>query len=51
MIQLYENYPILHAVSGEFSGLNWTHIRTILPVKDKLKSLSRFPKPSAGMNV
>ena len=37
MIQLYENYPILHAVSGEFSGLSWTHIRTILPVKDKLK--------------
>ena len=37
MIQLYDEYPILHAVRGEFKGLSWTHIRTLLPIKDKLK--------------
>lgn len=37
MTQLYEEYPILHALRGEFNGLSWTHIRTLLPVKDKLK--------------
>ena len=37
MIQLYDEYPILHALRGEFKGLSWTHIRTLLPIKDKLK--------------
>ena len=37
MIQLYENYQILHSLRGEFNGLSWTHIRTILPIKDELK--------------
>ncbi|PKN00586.1 MAG: cytoplasmic protein [Elusimicrobia bacterium HGW-Elusimicrobia-2] len=37
MLQLYEIYPILHAVRGELEGLSWTHIRTLLPIKDKLK--------------
>ena len=37
MVQLYETYPILHALRGEFNNLSWTHIRTILPIKDKLK--------------
>ncbi|MCK4257128.1 DUF1016 family protein [candidate division WOR-3 bacterium] len=37
MIQLYESYPILHALRGELEGLSWTHIRTLLPTKDKLK--------------
>lgn len=37
MVQLYEAYPILHAVRGEFKGLNWTHIRTLLPINDDLK--------------
>lgn len=37
MVQLYEAYPILHALRGEFKGLSWTHIRTLLPIKDNLK--------------
>ena len=37
MIQLYETYPILHAMRGELEGLSWTHIRTLLPIKDNLK--------------
>lgn len=37
MVQLYENYPILHALRGEFKGLSWTHIRTLLPIKDELQ--------------
>ncbi len=37
MVQLYEIYPILHAVRGELQGLSWTHIREILPIKDNLK--------------
>jgi len=37
MVQLYENYPILHALRGEFKGLSWTHIRLLLPIRDELK--------------
>ena len=37
MIQLYENYPILQSLLGEFEGMSWTHIIAILPIKDKLK--------------
>ena len=37
MIQLYETYPILQSLLGEFEGLSWTHIITLLPVKDELK--------------
>ena len=37
MVQLYDTCPILHALRGEFDGLSWTHIRSILPIKDKLK--------------
>ncbi|MFA5031909.1 MAG: PDDEXK nuclease domain-containing protein [bacterium] len=37
MIQLYEAYPIFRALLGEFEGLGWTHIITILPIKDNLK--------------
>ena len=37
MVQLYETYPILHALRGEFTGLSWTHIRSLLPIKDDLK--------------
>ena len=37
MIQLYEAYPILQSLLGEFNGLSWTHIINILPIKDKLK--------------
>ena len=37
MVQLFEAYPILHAVRGEFKNLSWTHIRTLLPIKDDLK--------------
>lgn len=36
MVQLCETYPILHALRGEFKGLSWTHIRTLLPIKDNL---------------
>ena len=28
---------ILHALSGEFKELSWTHIRTLLPIRDNLK--------------
>lgn len=37
MIQLYETYPILQSLLGEFQGLGWTHIITLLPIKDDLK--------------
>jgi len=37
MIQLYELYPILQSLIGEFKGLNWTHIIKLLPIKDNLK--------------
>lgn len=37
MIQLYEAYPILQSLLGEFEGLTWTHIISLLPIKDPLK--------------
>jgi len=37
MIQLYNTYPILHSLRGEFKNLSWTHIRTLLPLKDDTK--------------
>lgn len=37
MVQLYESYPILQSLLGEFKGLSWTHIITLLPIKDELK--------------
>ncbi len=37
MIQLFEKYPILQSLLGEFKGLSWTHIITLLPIKDDLK--------------
>lgn len=37
MVQLYEEYPILQSLLGESKGLSWTHIITLLPVKDNLK--------------
>jgi len=37
MVQLYETYPILQSLLGEFKGLSWTHIINILPIKDNLK--------------
>lgn len=37
MVQLYDEYPILHALRGELKGLSWTHIKTLLPIKDDLK--------------
>ncbi|GIV28214.1 MAG: DUF1016 domain-containing protein [Bacteroidia bacterium] len=37
MVQFYETYPILQSVLGELEGLSWTHIITILPIKDPLK--------------
>lgn len=37
MLQLFEAYPILHALRGEFKGLSWTHIRILLPIKEQLK--------------
>jgi predicted nuclease of restriction endonuclease-like (RecB) superfamily len=37
MIQLYDEYPILQSLLGELKGLSWTHIITLLPIKDSLK--------------
>ncbi|MFH1859618.1 MAG: DUF1016 N-terminal domain-containing protein [bacterium] len=37
MVQLYEAYPILQSLLGEFKGLSWTHIIILLPIKDDLK--------------
>jgi hypothetical protein len=37
MVQLYENFPILQSVIGEFKNLSWTHIISLLPLKDELK--------------
>ena len=37
MVQLFEAYPILQSLIGELKGLSWTHIITILPIKDDLK--------------
>jgi len=31
-VQLYEAYLILQALRGEFKGLSWTHMRTLLPI-------------------
>ncbi|MCX6584030.1 MAG: PDDEXK nuclease domain-containing protein [Candidatus Aminicenantes bacterium] len=36
-VQLFDAYPILHSMRGEFKNLSWTHIRTLLPIKDDLK--------------
>ncbi|MDI3473813.1 MAG: hypothetical protein PWR30_136 [Candidatus Woesearchaeota archaeon] len=37
MVQLYGEYSILQSMLGEFKGLSWTHIITLLPIKDELK--------------
>ena len=37
MVKLYDTYPILYAVRRELKGLSWTHIRTLLFIKHKLK--------------
>jgi predicted nuclease of restriction endonuclease-like (RecB) superfamily len=37
MVQLFDSYPILHSMRGELKNLSWTHIRTLLPIKDNLK--------------
>jgi len=37
MIRLYDNYPNLQSLLGEFKGLTWTHIINLLPIKDELK--------------
>jgi predicted nuclease of restriction endonuclease-like (RecB) superfamily len=37
MVQLYDAYPILQSLLGEFKGLSWTHIINLLPIKDGLK--------------
>lgn len=37
MVQLYESYPILQSVIGEFKNLSWTHIILLLPLKDALE--------------
>lgn len=37
MVQLFDTYPILHSMRGEFKNLSWTHLRTLLPIKDNLK--------------
>jgi len=37
MVQLYDTYPILQSLLGEFEGLSWTHIIALLPLKDDLK--------------
>jgi predicted nuclease of restriction endonuclease-like (RecB) superfamily len=37
MVQLYDTYPILYALRRELEGLSWTHIRSLLPIEDKLR--------------
>lgn len=37
MVRFYETYPILSALRREFEGLSWTHIKTLLYIKDDLK--------------
>ena len=37
MIKLYDKYPILQSLLGEFKGLSWTHIINLLPITDDLK--------------
>ncbi len=37
MVQLFDTFPILHAMRGELENLSWTHIRTLLPIKENLK--------------
>lgn len=37
MVQLYDTYPILQSLPGEFNGLSWTHIIALFPIKDELK--------------
>ena len=33
MAQMYDTYPILQSLLGEFKGLSWTHIITLLPIR------------------
>jgi predicted nuclease of restriction endonuclease-like (RecB) superfamily len=37
MIKLYNEFPIIQSLLGEFKGLSWTHIIILLPIKDNLK--------------
>jgi predicted nuclease of restriction endonuclease-like (RecB) superfamily len=37
MVQLYNELTILQSLLGELKGLSWTHIITLLPIKDNLK--------------
>ncbi|MFH0797602.1 MAG: PDDEXK nuclease domain-containing protein [Candidatus Omnitrophota bacterium] len=37
MVKFSETYPILSAVRREFTGLSWTHIKTIVYIDDELK--------------
>ena len=37
MIQLYESYPILQSLIGEFKNLSWTHVISLLPIRNELK--------------
>lgn len=40
MIQLYEAYPIRQSLLGEFEGLTWTHIISLLSIKISLNENS-----------
>jgi len=37
MCQIFDEYPTLQSLLGEFEQLGWTHILILLPIKDKLK--------------
>jgi len=37
MVQLFEAYPILQSLIGEFKELSWTHVISLLPIKDELE--------------
>ena len=37
MVQLFDSFPILQSMIGEFKNLSWTHIISLLPIKDDLK--------------
>lgn len=37
MIEFYDEYPILQSLLGEFKGLSWTHIISLLPIRENLK--------------
>lgn len=53
MIRLYENYPVLQSLLGEFKRLRWTHIISLLSIKDELNanSMQHYARRNNGAHI